>query len=172
MPHDHKDPVFGSIDCDSFSFGALAADSTNRFLLKTASGREQGVYLKKVMAAVSVSGLVASENTLLWGLALGLSTQEITDFIRANPNGKANALASAQSLYKCKVVGAIFPDRNQEGNINSTADMLLVDVKFPRWYCPEGSGMNIWVHNCGSDALGSGLDFRFAVDIRASWGTD
>lgn len=170
---DNHNEAFSSIDCDSEPVGGTAAESTTSWLLKTDSSREQGLYLSSIRTAVMVNGLELAENTLLWGFAMGLTSQEITDFIRSDPQGRASAEAIAQARYRVKIVGAIFGDANQwDGPLASARDTALWDVRFPRWYIPEGSSLRMFLHNCGSTNMASGVDFRYVVDVRGTWGSD
>lgn len=157
-----------SYDDVEIVLGTLAAGAVLKGALKIDGGREQGVRIQKLMAAVSVIGQTTGEGPLIIGLTnADLSVSEVAEALAADPQKPDDVPGSEQSMRQ--IMPIWFVPKNQPSN---NEIQRLVEIPYPWKLVAEGDGLAWFVANLDGSALTTGALVDIFSTTIGEWNGD
>ncbi len=145
--------------------GALAAGASHSVATKLDASQQQGIWIRKVKAAMSFTTKSAGEGPLSAGFSQGLSGAEINEAIGADPQGMGDELATSQANRHVVPLWYV-------GNDGTGSSEFVVRIEtipdFPRWKVRENVSLSTYVFNHDSTAL-TNLNMRIFWWLLGEW---
>lgn len=148
----------------ALALGALASLDAISANTKVDNNRLQGFRVIKVRVVGSFLGKTTAEGPIIWGLASGLTAQNIEDIIESDPQSpQADDERGAGAWIK--LLGQI---ENGATSGTLTPGMPFIDVDV-NWSTPESQSFAVWAYNQDGAPLSTGTVLVFGLDIIGVW---
>ncbi len=151
------------------NLGALATKTAITAVTQIDGGRENGVFIKKIKAAMNYRNLTSGEGPLEIGLCVGLTAGEVAEAIVSDPQSRSDVPAVEETNRRVFPLWMIGLD-SVDGPIDMQPIKEIEDWPFRT--IEEGSFLAWYVFNHDASALTSGGSLTFVGVAVSNWMDD